>query len=62
MRTITCLELRKVAVYFPHELINTHLAMCSVAYHVATHSGWVVDVLGKQYEVYGHLDQSISID
>ena len=48
-------------IYFPHELINTHLAMCSVTYHVATHSGWVVDVLGKQYKVYGHLDQSIKL-
>ena len=47
-------------IYFPYELINTHLAMCSVTYHVATQSGWVVDVLGKQYKVHGHLDQSIS--
>ena len=37
------------------ELINTHLAMCSTVCHVATHCDWVVDVLGKQYKVYGHL-------
>ena len=37
------------------ELINTHLAMSSTVRHVAAHCGWVVDVLGKQYKVYGHL-------
>ena len=60
MVPLICSDLYKatIAGLLYIQVIITHLAMQCMAIHC----GWVVDVLGKQYKVHGHLHQSTSID